>query len=124
MAFNAAQFYQKSSLQTASPAKIILMLYDGAIKFMNKALDGMTEKNIQKTNVNIVKAEKIINELRASLDKKYPVSKDFEAVYELIYRLLIRANVHRDRQALERALEYTKEMRETWMEVMRLNNVR
>ena len=124
MAFNAAQFYQRSSLQTASPAKIILMLYDGGIKFMNKALDGIDERNIQKTNTNIVKAEKIINELKASLDKKYPVAKDFEAVYDLIYRLLIRANVRRDKQALEMALKYTREMRETWLEVMRLNNVR
>lgn len=55
---NAAQFYQKNSVQTASPAKIILMLYDGAIKFCHMAQVAIDEKNIEKANLNIQKAQR------------------------------------------------------------------
>ena len=51
---NAAQFYQKNSVQTASPAKIILMLYDGAIKFCHMAQVAIDEKNIEKANPDVL----------------------------------------------------------------------
>ena len=124
MALNAAKFYQNNSIQTASPAKLTLMLYDGAIKFCNIAKEGIKEKNIEKASTNILKAERIISELRATLDKKYEVSKDFDLVYDYIYRKLIEANIHKDEAALEEALKYTREMRETWVEVMKLTNTK
>ncbi len=124
MAVNAAKFYQNSSIQTASPAKLTLMLYDGAVKFCNIAKEGMKEKDIAKTNNNIIKAEKIINELRGSLDRKYEVSKEFDLVYDYIYRKLVEANLHKDMAALDEALKYIREMRETWVEVMRLTNTK
>ena len=58
MALNAAQLYKNNSIQTASPAKLTLMLYDGAIKFMNIAKDGLAENNIEKASNHIIKSEK------------------------------------------------------------------
>ena len=124
MAFNAAKLYQNNSVQTASPAKLTLMLYDGAIKFCNIAKDAFEENNIEKINTNVIKAEKIINELRASLDMKYPVSQDFDRMYEYIYQNLLEANVYKDPESLEEALVQIRGMRETWVEVMRLNNAK
>lgn len=124
MAFNAAKLYQNNSVQTASPAKLTLMLYDGAIKFCNIAKDAFEENNIEKINTNVIKAEKIINELRASLDMKYPVSQDFDRMYDYIYRNLVEANVYKDPESLEEALVQIRGMRETWVEVMRLNNAK
>ena len=100
------------------------MLYDGAIKFCNIAKEGLKENDITKSNTNIIKAEKIINELRATLDKKYEVAKDFDLVYDYIYRKLVEANLHKSEEALEEALKYIREMRETWVEVMRLTNTK
>ena len=116
---NAAQLYQKNSVQTASPAKIILMLYDGAIKFCHMALVAIDEKNIEKANLNIQKAQKIIVQLRVSLDTKYPVSQEFDKVYDYIYRRLVEANMKKDNEILEEALKHIKTMRETWIEVMK-----
>ena len=124
MALNAAQLYRNNSIQTASPAKLTLMLYDGAIKFCNIAKEGMHENDIAKANNNLIKAQRVIAELRGTLDKKYEVAKDFELVYEYIYRKLVEANIHKDEEALEEALKYTREMRETWVEVMRLTNTK
>lgn len=120
---NAAQMYQQNSVNTASPAKLTLMLYEGAIKFCNIALEAMDEGDISKTNTNIQKAEKIIVELRVTLDMKYPVAKEFDTVYDYIYRRLVEANMQKDKEILEEALGHIKTMRDTWKEVMRINNV-
>lgn len=121
MAYNAIAAYQNNTVQTASPAELTLMLYEGAIKFCNIALMGIEQNDFQKTNDNIIKAQKIIIEFRATLDPKYPVSKDFDVVYDYIYRRLIDANIAKDKEILEEALQYIREMRDTWKEVMRLN---
>lgn len=120
---NAAQMYQQNSVNTASPAKLTLMLYEGAVKFCNIALDAIDEGNIEKANINIKKAEKIIVELRVTLDMKYPVAQEFDTVYDYIYRRLVEANMNKDKAVLEEALKHIKTMRDTWKEVMRLNHV-
>ena len=122
MAFNAraAAAYQNNSVNTASPADLTLMLYEGAIKFCNIALDGLRENDMEKANNNIIKAEKIIVEFRATLDFKYPVAKDFDVVYDYIYRRLVEANIKKDEKILAEALRYIREMRDTWKEVMNI----
>ena len=113
--------YQKNAIMTASKAELTLMLYDGAIKFCNIALSGFENKDYEKINTNLKKAQAIITEFRATLDCKYPVWEDFERVYDYIYRCLIDANIHKDEEKLQEALKYIREMRDTWKEVMRLN---
>lgn len=119
----AAMQYQRNAIQTASPAKLTLMLYDGAIKFANMAIEAIDKGDIEKANNNIIKVQNIIVEFRSTLDMKYPVAKDFEVVYDYIYRRLVEANVKKDKAVLEDALHHIKTMSETWKEVMRINNV-
>lgn len=106
---------------TASPAQLTLMLYDGAIKFCNIALEAIDNKEIEKANTNIQKAQRIIEEFRSTLDFKYPVAAEFDKVYEYIYRRMVEANLKKDREILEEALGHIRTMRETWIEVMRLS---
>lgn len=58
MALNAATAYQNNKINTATPAELTLMLYEGAIKFCNIALLGIEEQDLSKVNNNIIKAEK------------------------------------------------------------------
>jgi flagellar secretion chaperone FliS len=124
MAINAALAYQNNAIQTASPAELTLMLYEGAIKFANIAIMAFEEGNVEKVHLNIVKVENIILELRSTLDHKYPVAEDFDRVYDYIYRCLVDANVKKDKAILEEALGYTREMRDTWKEVMKSNKMK
>ena len=119
----AAQMYQKNAVQTASPAKLTLMLYDGAVKFTNIAIEAIEAGDIEKAHNNIVKAQNIIVEFRSTLDMKYPVAKDFDVVYDYIYRRLVEANMKKDKDILVEALKHIKTMRDTWREGMKLNNV-
>lgn len=118
---NAINAYQRNAIMTASPAELTLMLYEGAIKFCNIGIMAIENKEMEKANTNLKKAQNIISELRASLDRKYPVWEDFERVYEYIYRRLVEGNMKKDTEIVEDALKYIREMRDTWKEVMRLN---
>ncbi len=121
MAINPAMAYKNNKILTASPAELTLMLYEASIKFCNLAIAGLEANDIQKANDNIIKTERIITEFQVTLDKKYPVSKDFEMVYDYIYRRLVEANIKKDKEILEEVLEHLREMRDTWKEVIRIN---
>ncbi|MBP3703606.1 MAG: flagellar export chaperone FliS [Lachnospiraceae bacterium] len=123
MVNNAANAYQNSAIKTASPAELTLMLYEGAIKFCNIALIALEKKDYDKVNENLKKAQRIITEFRATLDHKYPVWEDFDRVYDYIYRRLVEGNISKDKEVIEDALKYIREMRDTWKEVMKLNKV-
>ncbi|MBU5474801.1 flagellar export chaperone FliS [Roseburia sp. MSJ-14] len=110
--------YSNSKLMTASPGELTLMLYEGAIKFCNIAIVAIEHNDIEKAHINIVKVENIIEEFRATLDHKYPVSKDFEKVYVYIYDRLVEANMKKDKEILEEVLKHLRTMRDTWKEVM------
>lgn len=111
--------YENTKVQTATPAQLTLLLYDGAVKFCNLAINGLEEKNYYKANENIKKVERIIDEFRATLNFKYPVAKEFDKVYEYIGRRLLEANIRKDKEILEEVLNHLRTMRETWIEVMR-----
>ncbi|HAZ91276.1 MAG TPA: flagellar export chaperone FliS [Eubacterium sp.] len=112
--------YANNKIATASPAELTLMLYEGAIKFCNIAITAIDEHDIAKANNNIIKAERIIEEFRATLNFKYPVAKDFDEVYKYVYARLVEANITKDKEILEECLKHLRTMRDTWKEVMRL----
>lgn len=112
--------YQKNRIETASPAELTLILYEGAIKFCNLALMALEENDIEKAGHNIVKAENIIVEFMDTLNYKYEVANDFAAVYQYIYEQLVQANMKKEKEPLEEALNRIREMRDTWKEVMKL----
>lgn len=119
MAVNAANIYKKAQQQTASKENIITMCYDGVIKFCNLAQVAIEAKNYEEANTNIHKAKRVIGELIATLDRRYPVAEDFERVYNYIQDLLTMANIKKETEYLERAKEEVRGMRETWVEVVK-----
>lgn len=113
--------YNNSRILTASPAELTLMLYDGAIKFCNIAIEAVEKKDVQKAHTNIVKVENIISYLRKTLDMKYPVAQDFERIYVYLERRLVEANMKKDKEILEEINLHLHAVRDNWKEVMRIN---
>ena len=99
------------------------MLYEGAIKFCNIGLLGFETNDFEKVNNNIIKVQNIITELRATLDFKYPTAKDFDVIYEYISNLLVQANIKKDPEFLNQALDQVREMRDLWKEIMKQNHM-
>ena len=97
------------------------MLYEGAIKFCNVAEKAIEENDVQKAHTNIVKAQRIIDYLRQTLDMKYPVAQDFENIYSYLGTRLVQANMKKDVDILKEVNEHLHSVRDTWKEVMRIN---
>ena len=114
--------YANNRIMTATPGELTLMLYEGAIKFCNIAVEAMKKKELEKAHVNIIKVENIIMEFQATLKHEHPVSKDFDQVYSYLMKRLVDANVKKDPEVLEEVLEHLRTMRDTWKEVMRTAN--
>lgn len=114
--------YANNKVMTASPAELTLMLYDGAIKFCNIAIRAIEEGDIEKAHNNIVKVENIIDEFRATLNRKYKVAEDFENVYVYLRERLAVANMKKDKEILEEVLKHLRTMRDAWKEVMKETN--
>ena len=118
---SAYEKYNNSKVLTASPGELTLMLYEGAIRFCNSAIMGIEQKDVEKAHVNIVKVQRIIEEFRSTLDRRYPVAADFDRVYVYLLRRLLEGNLKKDKAILEEVNMHLRSMRDTWKEVMRLN---
>ena len=112
--------YANNKVMTASPADLTLMLYEGAIKFCNVAIVGIEQGNIQKAHDNIMKTQRIVEEFQITLDRKYEVAKDFDAVYNYLIMRLREANMKKDTVVLEEVLRHLRTMRDAWKEVMQV----
>lgn len=116
--------YAKVGLETgvsaASPHKLIVMLYDGALAAIATAGVQMGAGNIQEKGKAISKAIQIIdNGLRASLDKEVggEIAANLDALYEYMSNRLLHANLHNDQQALDEVRGLLADLRDTWNQI-------
>lgn len=119
MTYTALNKYKQSSISTATPEELTLMLYNGAIKFMNIAKYSIDKKEMEKAHNSLIRAQDIILELNYSLDMKYDISKEMRDLYEFIMSKLVDGNISKDIKSIEEAIDITSEMRDTWKEVIK-----
>ncbi|MDO4720808.1 MAG: flagellar export chaperone FliS [Peptostreptococcaceae bacterium] len=112
--------YKEQSITTATPEELTLMLFNGCIKFMNLADVYMDEKDYEKINLNLQKAQNIITELNVTLNMDIPLSQNLRQLYEYIYEKLVEANMEKDKSRLTEAKELVGELRDAWKEAMAL----
>ncbi|XID91005.1 flagellar export chaperone FliS [Paenibacillaceae bacterium WGS1546] len=116
------QKYQQLSVQTASPAQLTLMLFDGAIRFSKLGVQALEERNLEKSNLYLLKAQKIINELLASLNREYPISDNLAVIYEYMLHNLINGNIKKNAKPVEETIGHLLELRESWLHVVKTSN--
>ncbi|MBO5737879.1 flagellar export chaperone FliS [bacterium] len=90
--------YQTNNITTATPEKLMIMLFDGAVQFLQKAKVAIEEKNLQERANNIEATRKILRELMRTIDLENgnDVSKSLFRLYNRMVMKLIKANVSRD----------------------------
>ena len=113
--------YKEQSVTTATPEELTLMLYNGCIKFINLAEVYIEEKDYAKSNLNIQKAQDIIQELNITLNMDYEISQNLRQLYTFVNEKLLDANIKKDKQALFDAKEIVSDLRDTWKEAMALS---
>lgn len=111
--------YQQTSVQTASPGQLIIMLYDGAIRFLKQGIAGIEERDITKANNALIRAQNIINELTASLNMDIPISRNLLEIYDYMVRRLIEANMKKDVKPAQEVLSHLQELRSAWVQIIK-----
>ena len=98
--------YQASNITTATPEKLMIMLFDGAIQFLQKAKSAIEEKNLVERSNNIESARKIIRELMCTIDLENgnDVSKSLFRLYNKMAMKLIKANVSRNADLIDEVI--------------------
>lgn len=112
--------YRQSSVKTSTPAQLVIMLYDGAIRFVRTAMDGLNKQDYEKTSLNFGKAQTIVSELMSTLDHSYEVSKSLYSLYEYTNFLLVEANIRKSPEKAEEAIGYLTDLRETWLQASKI----
>lgn len=113
--------YRQNNVETATPTRMVVMLYDGAIRFLSQSLPAMRIKKYDQQSENIGKAQAIISHLRSTLDFDAggPVAKHLDSLYVGLFDTLTEANIHDKPELIEQAIEALRELREAWAEVDR-----
>ena len=122
---NAYNTYKKSSVSYASKEQLLLMLVDGATRFVKMARQAILDKEVPKAHENIVKVENIFYELMATLDVERggEWAKKLMQVYEFITRRLTEANMKKDVNIIDEVIPLIDDIRDTWNEAYKLSKV-
>jgi flagellar secretion chaperone FliS len=113
--------YLTMQVLSARPEKLILMLYDGALRFMNLAIQGIDEHKNEKAHNNLIKAQRIMIELMTSLnfDKGGEIAGNLFRIYEFMHYTLVQANIKKEKEPILAICEQLKVLRESWNKALK-----
>ncbi len=112
------QAYKDSSVLSASPEQLVVMLYDGALRFLTRAAMAMRAGQAPAAGIPLRRAQAIIDELLATLDLSAgELAERLQSIYVFCTRLLVEAQLEADPEKLDKVCELLRELREAWAEI-------
>lgn len=107
--------YKKVQVETSSQGELLLMLYDGALRFLGRGMKALVEGDLEGCNASLLRVQDIVFELKASLDYSAgEVATSLSGLYDYIYRLLVQANIKKDIEPLYQVEKMLLELRDAW----------
>lgn len=111
-----SQAYQRSAVSTMDQRKMIVMMYEGAIKFLSIAADKQRKKDYYAAHTNILRGKSIIAELMASLNLESggDIAANLQRLYFYMFNELIDANLEKSPERIEAVVELLRDLRSGW----------
>ncbi len=108
--------YRKAAVTSASPLQLVVMLYDGALRFIESGRRAMADGDLYRKNEDLVRAQKIIAELMSCLDmeKGSEIAHNLLGLYSFCYDRLVAGNLSDDPAPLAEAAQVLTELRQSW----------
>jgi flagellar protein FliS len=120
MLANPYQQYQEANLETASQGKLLLMLYDGAIRFLVQSQLALEQRRWNDAHNFNLRAQDIVTELLVSLNMDAgDVANNLYRLYEYMNWRLVQANIKRDVEGVREVVGYLRDLREAWGEAVK-----
>lgn len=115
---DASKQYLRMKIESATPIGLVVILYDGGIKFLKKALDELNKKRVMGYVDNVIKAQNIVRELRDSLDMSVDsIAPQLRTLYSYMLKRLVNASVEKTGEPAEEVLRMMESLRATWDKV-------
>jgi flagellar protein FliS len=116
---NYQNAYKKASVNTLDQTKLIIMLYDGAIKNASFAVEHMKSGQIEKVHDCLIKTKNIVTELMATLnmDRGGDIAKNLQSLYSYMFSQLIEANMNKKTEPVVIVIDLLKELRAAWTQI-------
>ena len=113
---NGLDVYKQTAVTTQNKGRLIVMLYDGAIKFLRQAIRDLHAKDYEAKGRNIAKAQNIIVELNCVLDLKAggEIAQNLRSLYNFMNRQLSQANIKSDVQMIQEVIDLLEELNQGW----------
>ncbi|MCA8958291.1 MAG: flagellar export chaperone FliS [Planctomycetes bacterium] len=116
---NAAQSYRRNAILTASPQKLVKLLYEGALQSLERSRLGMSDTATSRTEavgLSLGKSLSIVSELRAALDMEVggDLARDLDRLYEFTIDKITQANLSRRPEPVEHAMTVLRTLKEGW----------
>jgi flagellar protein FliS len=111
--------YKEQSILTATPGQLVVMLYDGCLRFLHQAAFAMRDGDMAVSGNRLSRAEAIIDELLTTLDLEQggEIASRLQGIYVFCNRHLLEARTDRDAEKIEKVSELMGELRESWAQV-------
>ena len=112
------QRYLQTQVMTASRERLLLMLYDGALRFCEQARQALEAKDIERSHELLIQVQRIVIELWGAVSPQADpeLSRNLGSLYGFLYLRLVHANVQKDPVALQEAVRILTTLREAWAE--------
>ena len=113
---NGIGVYQETAVSTQNQGRLVVMLYEGAIRFLTQAVDDIQQRDYAAKGYNIQKAADIIYELNTVLNMEQggQIAQNLRALYNFMLRQLNEANLQKDVQKIEEVITLLKELNQSW----------
>lgn len=110
--------YQQTQIQTASPEKLLIMLYNGCINFLNQSKKYMEIDDKEQTNKFLLKAQAIITEFMDTIEfePNPEFAQNLYSLYEYMNHTLVQANIKKDPEKVDTVLNLLKTLKSAWEE--------
>lgn len=114
--------YLENSVQTASPAQLLIMLCDAGIRFCKLGIESIKKNELLAANEHIKKVQDIISEFVITLDHSSPIADGLLRLYDYFLFRLIQANVRKEIEPIQEVMGFLGELKETWLQAARQLN--
>ena len=120
MSMNMAGYeaYKKTQIQTADQGSLILMCYEGAVKFLRKAKKSLEDNDRENWTTFLNKAQNVLWELTNSLNfDAGEIAYNLDSLYNYMIRRVVDAQFHENTEAVDEVIAYLEDLRETWKKI-------
>lgn len=108
--------YLETTVRTATPAQLLIMLVDGAIRFSKLGVEALRQNKVEAAHNNFRRAQDIIEEFIVTLDRSSSLADNLLRLYEYFNSRLAEANMKKEAAPAEEVIGYLQELKETWIQ--------